>query len=164
MFQRYLLHNKLPVRFGALLITTMLFLFGSWALSYLLLPEGILRGRTAAQMLAGDDLLGGSVWLEGLRIFGLNLLIMLIVMVAPNFIRNTNRYPIGYTTVIAIAMIYGVTLGTDSFTIPMGGKIAPTLALFGRSGWLEISAYVLAVASTYSIARWQIVGNGPNKP
>ncbi len=163
MFKRYLLHENLWVRFGSLLGMVLLVLFGAWMLSYLFLPEGILRGRTAAHALAGDDLLGGSIWLEWLRILAINMAVMFLMMIAPNVIQNENGYPFGYTTAILTALIFGVVLGTDSFSISQGGKLAPTLAIFGRSGVYEISAYALAAAATVSISKYRLVGKWPRQ-
>ncbi len=52
MFKRYLMHDRLLIRFGTLLGVVMLIFLGTWTVSYVLLPEGLLRGRTAAQVLA----------------------------------------------------------------------------------------------------------------
>ena len=163
MFKQYLLHDKLLVRFGALLVVVMLFFLGSWTLSYFLLPEGMLRGRTAGHVLAGNDLAGGSVWLEWLRIFAINLGVMFVVIVAPNFLRTEGNYPFGYGTLILLAVNAGILLGTDSFSIPLGGKVPPTIAIFEGSGLYEITAYVLACAATFSITKWRLVGKWPRQ-
>lgn len=161
--KRYLLSDKLLVRLGVMLVVALLFLFASWTLSYFLLPEGLLRGRLAGHALAGDDLAGGSVWLEWLRIFAINLAFMLVAIVALNLLRSEHDYPLGYTAVIAVAMLYGVLLGTDSFTFPLGAKMAPTLAILGRSGPYEIAAYALAAVATSSLSKWQLVGKWPKQ-
>jgi hypothetical protein len=163
MFKQFLLHDKLPIRFGSLLGVVLVFFLGAWTLSYLFLPEGILQGRNVGQILAGNDLAGGSVWLEWLRIFAINLVVMLLVIIAPNVFRTEGDYPLGYHTATLIAMMYGVILGTDSFTLSMGGKIAPTVAIFGRSGIYEIAAYVLAAAATVSISKYHLVGKWPKQ-
>ena len=63
MFKRYLIHDKLLVRFGTLLGVVMAVFLSAWTLSYFFIPEGVLRGRLVGQVLAGNDLAGGSVWL-----------------------------------------------------------------------------------------------------
>jgi hypothetical protein len=163
MFKPFLLHDKLLIRFGSLLGVVLVFFLGAWTLSYLFLPEGILQGRNVGQILAGNDLAGGSVWLEWLRIFAINLVVMLLVIIAPNVFRTEGDYPLGYHTATLIALMYGVVLGTDSFTLSMGGKIAPTVAIFGRSGIYEIAAYVLAAAATVSISKYRLVGKWPKQ-
>jgi hypothetical protein len=163
MLRRHLLHEKLSVRFGVLWGMVMLFFLGAWTLSYWLLPEGILQGRTAAQVLAGTDLAGGSVWLEWLRISVLNLGVMFLVVVAPNVFRTGRDYPLGYVTVTLIAAVFGIILGTNSFTVSVGGKLAPTTAVLGSSGFYEISAYVLAAAATAWISKYRLSGKWPNQ-
>jgi hypothetical protein len=163
MVKRYLMHDRLLVRFGALFGMVFIVLLGAWAVSYLLLPEGVLRGRTAAQVLAGIDLAGGRVWLEWLRMLAINLGIMLLVMIAPNILRTEGDYPLGYSTVTLIAAVFGVTLGTNSFALSLGGKLPPTMAIFGSSGLYEIAAYVLATTATISIAKYRLVGTWPKQ-
>lgn len=163
MIQRYLLHEKLLIRFGALMGIVLIALLGSWGLAYWFLPEGVLRGRTGAQLLAGNDLAGGSVWLEWLRILVLNLAAMFLLVIAPNTLRSAGGYPLGYGTVLAITVIFGITLGTDSFSISMGGKISPSPALFMSSGVYEIAAYVLAATATVSIAKYRLAGVWPKQ-
>ncbi|NTW96925.1 MAG: hypothetical protein HGB28_00025 [Oscillochloris sp.] len=163
MFKRYLMHDRLLVRFGTLFGMVMIVLLGTWSLSYLFLPEGILRGRTAAQVFAGNDLAGGSVWLEWLRLLAINLGIMLLVMIAPNILRTAGDYPLGYSTVTLVAAIFGVTIGTNSFALELGGKLPPTLAIFGSSGLYEIAAYVLAATATISITKYRLVGTWPKQ-
>jgi hypothetical protein len=163
MLKRYLMHDRLLVRFGALLGMVVIVLLGAWSLSYLFLPEGVLRGRTAAQVLAGNDLAGGSVWWEWLRLLVINLGIMLLVMVLPNIVRTKGDYPLGYSTVTLVAVVFGVTIGTNSFAMALGGKLPPTLAVFGSSGLYEIAAYVLATTATISIAKYRLVGTWPKQ-
>jgi len=158
MFKRYLLHEKLHIRFGALLAVVLAALLGAWVVSYLLLPEGFLRGRSAAQALAGGDLAGGSVWLEWLRLLAINLGVVSVSIIAPNLFRTASDYPLGYVSTTLIAAVFGVTLGTDSFAVSLGGKLLPTLAILGSSGLYEIAAYVLLATTTVSIARYRLVG------
>ncbi len=163
MFKRFLLHEKLLVRFGALLGLVLLIFLGAWALSYAFLPEEVLRGRNVAQILAGNDLAEGSIWLEWLRILAINLGVMLLLIIAPNVLRTEGDYPLGYGTVTLLAIVFGVTLGTNSFTISLGGKLPPAAAIFGSSGLYEIIAYVLAAAATASIAKYRLVGKWPRQ-
>ncbi len=117
-------------------------------MSYLFLPEGLLRGRSAAQVLARNDLAGGSVWLEWLRILTLNLGVMLSIIIAPNILRTPGDFPLGYITVCVQAAAFGITLGTDSFTLSLGGKLPPSLSILESTGLYEIAAYVLAATAT----------------
>ena len=157
MLRRYLTHEKLLVRFLTLLGTVSVLFVVVWMLSYSFLPEGLMRGRSGAQALAGVELTGGSVWLEWLRIFALNLTVAALIMVPGNLIRTKSDYPLGYVTVAASAALYAVTLGTNSFTFPMASRIPPSLVILGSSGIYEFAAYILAVSATVCIARWRIV-------
>jgi hypothetical protein len=163
MFHRYLLHDKLMIRFAALSAIAVVLFVGVWTLSYLFLPEGILRGRNLGAVLAGTDLAGGSVLLEWLRIVAINLGVMLVLIVAPNLLRTEHDYPLGYLTAVILSILYAVTLGTGSFALAQGGRIMPSLAVLGRSGPYEIAAYVLAATSTYSIAKARLKGRWPKQ-
>lgn len=161
--KRFLLHEKMLIRFTSLLALVLIAFFFTWTLSYLFLPEGLLRGRSAAALLAGNDLAGGSVWLEWLRICAINLVVMFVLVAAPNLLRAEGDFPLGYTTVSLIAVIFGITLGTNSLAFSLGGKLAPTWAILGSSGLYEIVAYVLAAAATTSISRYRLVGRWPKQ-
>jgi hypothetical protein len=163
VFKHYLIHDRLLVRFGALLGVSMAVFLSAWTLSYFFIPEGVLRGRLVGQALAGNDLAGGSVWLEWLRIFAINLGVMLLLVVAPNVFRTAGDYPLGYISVTLMAVVNGITLGTNSFTFLLGGKVPPTLAIFGSSGLYEIAAYVLAAAAATSISKYRFMGKWPKQ-
>jgi hypothetical protein len=155
---RYLLHDDLLVRFPALLLADAVVLLAAWTLGYLLLPEGILAGRTGAAVLAGTDLAGGSVVLEAARLLAINLAVVGCAIVAPNLVRQ-GGYPLGYSALAVITAVFGVTIGTNSFAVSLGGKMPLSLEVFGSSGLYEIAAYALAAAATVSIVRWQVVGS-----
>lgn len=162
-FHRYLMHDRLAVRFMTLIGVTTLIFITTWMVSYYFLPEGFLRGRNVGAVLGGADLLGGSVVVEWLRIIAINLGVMGVLIVVPNLLRTEHDYPLGYTTAVILSILYAVTLGTDSFALSAGGRIAPSLSILGRSGPYEIAAYVLAAASTYSIARSRLKGRWPRQ-
>ncbi len=163
MIKRYLLHDNLVIRFAALWGGVMLLFLGVWTLSYLFLPEGLLQGRNLAQTLGGDTLAGGSVWLEWLRLLAINLVVMLGVVVAPNVLRTVRDYPLGYSTVTLLTLLFAITLGTNSFTLSVGGKQPPSFAIFTSSGLYEITAYLLAAAATLSLAKYRLVGQWPKQ-
>ncbi len=119
-------------------------------------------GKTAAQALAGDDLAGGSVYWEGLRIFALNLT-MMGIFVAANLFRADGNVPLGYVAVAVNALMFGVIIGTNSFTLSQGAKVPPSLGIFSSSGIYEIAAYVLAAAATVSISKYRLIGKWGEK-
>jgi hypothetical protein len=62
-----------------------------------------------------------------------------------------------------VSCVCSVTLGTDSFGIPLGRKVPPSLTFLGTPGFLEITAYVLAAAATASISRYRLAGRWPRQ-
>lgn len=163
MFQKYLLHEKLPVRFGSLLGIVLIAFFAAWFVGYYFLPEGALRGRNVAQALSGSSLAGGSVWLEWLRILAINLGAMFLLVIAPNLIRSPHNYPLGYSTVAILAVVFGMMIGTNSFTLSLGSKQPPSLMVLGSSGLYEIIAYVLSAAATTSLSSYRLIGQWPRQ-
>ncbi|HNT75081.1 MAG TPA: stage II sporulation protein M [Anaerolineae bacterium] len=81
----------------------------------------------------------------------------------PNVLRTARDYPLGYSTVTLLALLFAVTLGTNSFTLSTGGKQPPTFAIFTSSGLYEITAYLLAAAATLSLAKYRLVGQWPKQ-
>jgi hypothetical protein len=158
-----LLHERLIVRFLALLVSVAVLFLLAWTFSYLFLPEGILRGRTGAAILAGETA-ASSFFVEWLRIAIINFSICLLTVIAPNLLRGGTGLPFGYYTVCVQAIMYAVTLGTNSFSLPLpDGPLAPTFAVLARSGPYEISAYILAATATASISRWAMHGRWPRQ-
>ncbi len=147
--KRVLCHERLYVRFLALFGLGVILFTLTWTLSYLFLPEGVLRGRTGSAMLAGDDA-AGSFIAEWLRIVALNLAAGSLIVVA-NRIYRFKGFPLGYLIPLAWLTIYAICLGTNSFSIPLPERMAPSLAVLGRTGLYEIAAFTLVAAATYSI-------------
>lgn len=143
--------DRLVIRFWALYGVGLLLFFVAWTVSYYVLPEGVLRGRTVAAVLAGQDA-ADTFFLEFVRIAGLNLLIATVCVLVPNRLVSVGRLPLGYLPPLLWAVMYGVVIGTNSFTISGLERLAPSLAVFGRSGLYEIAAYCLLAASTHDIA------------
>lgn len=148
---RLLRHESLLIRFLALYgLGLALFLF-AWVISYRFLPEGVLRGRTGAALLAGETA-SESFTLEFLRIAAVNLAVTLFFVALPNRLLLVSCVPLGYFPPLFWCLIYGVMLGTNSFTIPLAGRIAPSLEILTHSGLYEIAAYALAAVSTHNVA------------
>lgn len=145
-----LCHEAWYVRFLALLGLSMALFVLVWTVAYYLLPEGVLRGRSGAAALAGEEA-AASFILEFLRIVAINLLPMGIVIYANRLLR-VGGYPLGYLPPLIWALNYAVTLGTNSFSIPLPEPMAPSLAVLGRAGPYEITAYVLVATATYGIS------------
>ncbi len=120
----------------------------SWTLSYILLPEGFLRGKTLAGLLNPRRDSPAAMFVH----VGLwNLLFGYGGVIYMNRFR-VDGLPAGYVITWMFWAFYGLLLGTNSFAFPGPAKYAPSFTLlWGRSGFFEISAYTLAAAAT---ARW----------
>ena len=151
MENKFLFNDSIIVRFislfviGAILFTTV------WYLSYHLLPEGLMRGKTGAAIIIGSD--AAPTMLEEWGKIVLYNLVALFVIVLINFIRFRDRFPLGYITPLGLIALYAVFLGTNSFSMPMPEPMAPSLAIFGRGGPYEMIAYMLVAVATYNQSR-----------
>lgn len=151
LIRRYLLHERLEVRFAALLGLGLIAMYGSWSLAYVLLPEAALRGQSGAATLAGNAP-ASSVLVEFARIAAINLAAVILFVGLPNRLLHVNGYPLGYLPPLLWFVHYGALLGSNSFSIPMPEPLPPSLEVFRRSGVYEIAAYCLIAASTHAIA------------
>jgi hypothetical protein len=133
----------------------------TWTLSYYLLPEGILRGRTAAGVIAGSEA-ARSFWAELARIVALNLFAMVMIVLA-NWSLKVRGYPLGYLLPLYHSIAYAVILGTNSFSIPLPDRMAPTFQVLTRSGVYEILAYTLMAAATYGISTNRLLRLVPSR-
>jgi hypothetical protein len=146
---RYVNHDDVLVRFVSLWLVVAGVFTAAWILSYYLLPQGFLRGGNPA---ATADY-AGSVSREFLTLFGWNVAVSLIAVVA-NTLRSLHT-PLGYVIQVVQAPRYGATWGTGSLAIGTGERIAPSLAvLVERSGPMEITAFVAIVVATRGVMLW----------
>ena len=153
---RLLLSPRLSVRFAVLLSLGVLTFVLCQAIAFWWLPEGLLRGRNAGALVTGDEA-ASSFIVEWARIAAFNLMILLLFYVGANLIRFSNGVPLGYYTVIVMQVYFSIITGTNSFTMPEEGKIAPSFYWLVTPGFYELAAYALAAAATYEISRWQDV-------
>ena len=148
--KKLLKSDKIKMRFLGLYLLSLIFLFLSWFIAYYFLPEGLLRGRTALSSFAGDSA-ASSIILEFFKIFILNT-IAFSVIIAGNYILRVKYFSFGYLVPLAWTILYGLTLGTNSFAIPVSEKLAPGWRVFLRSGPYEMMAAVLLAVATDQIA------------
>lgn len=152
--KRLLCHERLYVRFLALFGLGIVLFTLAWTLSYYFLPEGVLRGRTGSAILAGDEA-AGSFIAEWLRIAALNLMAGSLIVLS-NRIYRYKGYPLGYLIPLAWLTVYAAFLGSNSFSIPMPERMAPSLAVLGRTGLYEMAAFTLVAVATYSINLYKV--------
>jgi hypothetical protein len=147
---RYLEHDNVVVRFFTLYLLGLALFFAAWTLSYLILPEGLIRGISPLAGMAGDTA-ADTLLKEFLIIFGVNLLGFLAIIIS-NLLLRVRTISFGYLVPLAWMIMYGLILGTNSFSLPLGEPMAPTLAVFGRSGLYEMMAAALLAVATNSIS------------
>ena len=122
----------------------------AFAIGYLLLPEGALRGsaitiwgEVAAQQT--------SFWLEFLVIIGFNLGIASLIGIVVN-LQRVNGLPAGYVFIFVQGILSGIVAGTNSFV----SQVISPYTLEGwlvalRIGYLEFFGYVCIVAATIGV-------------
>lgn len=152
---RFLCNDRLLPRFLSLMGFSAILLLLAWTVSYALLPEGILRGRTPAGVIPSGDEAAGS-FLAAFTPIAIYNLVAVVFIVAANRIFRVRCYPLGYLLPLYLSANYGVLLGTNSFTIPLAEPMAPSLEVFSRSGVYEIAAYALVATATYGISTYRV--------
>ena len=151
MENKFLFNNSIIVRFISLFAIGAILFTVAWYLSYHLLPEGLMRGKTGAAIIIGSE--AAPTMLEEWGKIVFYNLVALFVIVLINFIRFRDRFPLGYITPLGLIALYAVFLGTNSFSMPMPEPMAPSLAVFGRGGPYEMIAYILVAVATYNQSR-----------
>ena len=145
----YVNHENLLVRFVSLWFVVASAFTAAWVLSYLFLPQGLLRGGNPGASTG----YAGSIEREFLWLFGWNVGVSLIAIGA-NTLRSVNT-PMGYVIEVIQAPWYGAVWGTGSLAIGTGARIVPSLTvLVERSGPMEITAIVAIVVATRGVMVW----------
>lgn len=122
----------------------------AWWAGYHWLPESVLAGKTPAANLPLEHL---PLWPRAAGIFAWNLVWAGLFAGAANLVR-VRRLPLGCVAVLALWVLYGLTLGTNSFAEPLAVRPAPSLALLlQRAGIIEMSAYLFVTVATARQAR-----------
>ena len=147
-------HKNIMIRFIGLYLFGLLIFIAAWFLSFYLFPEGLMRDTSLASKLAGSEI-SVSMGKELIRIFVVNL-IMSSVIILFNMSFRINNIPLGYLIPPIWFLLYGLILGSNSFTFAMAQRIGPSLSVLGRSGLYELAAYTLITVSTYNISRFEI--------
>jgi hypothetical protein len=140
------------VRVVTLWLVGVVLFVGAWIASYYLLPERALSGVVVSPGLVTES---PDAWSTFAQLIVVNLVLGMGSIIFGNHFR-IGRVPIGYVSPLFWAALYGVFLGTNSFDVSAGGKIAPTFAVvWTRSGVLEITAYLMLAAATVRLVVWQ---------
>jgi hypothetical protein len=152
--RKFICHKNIILRFIGLYLIGLFIFLAAWFLSFYLFPEGLMRDTSIASKLAGSDI-SVSIGKELIRIFIVNLT-MGTVIILFNLSFRVNNIPLGYLIPPIWFLLYGLILGSNSFTFAMADRIAPSLSVLGRSGLYELAAYTLITVSTYNISRFEI--------
>jgi len=148
--KQFLGNEKVIIRFLTLYGIGLILFFISWITAYYLLPEGFLRGVGFLGKLAGDKATDNMIG-EFVIILGLNFLGWSFIIIG-NYILRVNYFSFGYLIPLAWMIMYGFTLGSNSFFIPLEEPLTPSLSVFSRSGLYEMMAATLLAVATHSIS------------
>jgi hypothetical protein len=152
--KRFLCHDRLLVRFLSLYASGLVLFVMVWFLAYLLLPEGVLSGKTLSSRLAGKGP-AATFMAEFARTFAINLACSALIIYA-NWEARIKGYPLGYLIPMLWFAAYAMVLGTNSFGMPLPHRMAPSFAVLHRSGLYELAAYTLLAAATDSLPRHEM--------
>jgi len=142
-------HDKIYIRLFSLFHFGLILFFLSWIIGYYLLPEGVLQDiriinyltRDLSLLESAQDYIYYAVFYIG--VFGFILI--------GNFIMKVKYFPYGYLIPLAWMVLYGLTVGTNSFAVPMEMAMAPSLAIVSQAGLHEILAASIMAVSTYDL-------------
>lgn len=138
---------KRLLAFVRLVVILIVLLFGTWLLSQLLLPEGVLRDYFSRLF---AERVGEFTWI---KILLANLLPFLGVQFM-NLFRVGKRAG-GIYVLPLFWIVYGISLGTNSFVFA-GERVPFSLAiLWERTGFTELLAYTLGYEASRDWALWQ---------
>lgn len=158
----WLQSDKLSHRIVSGLTLGLAFMYLSWAIGYFLLPEGVLRGKTGAGIISES-------FSESISVFQLaliwNMVIAFIVIPLVGLLA-IGRLSLAYVLAVGNYALYGIFLGTNSFSNPRPAPLAPNLDVFTGTGPWEIGAYMLvaaAVANRYQFRQKSWMGGGTTR-
>jgi len=154
MENKFLFNDRIIVRFISLFVISAILFTAAWYLSYYFLPEGIMQGKTGSAIIVGSE--AAPTMLEEWGTIVMWNLGALFLVILVNLIRYLDRFPLGYINPLGSTALYAICLGTNSFSIPMAERMAPTLAVLGRGGPYEMAAFILVAVATYNQSRFAL--------
>lgn len=155
IIKKYLMNNKIIIRFTSMLILGAVIFTIFWFISYYTLPKGLLRGKTISSEIVGVTE-KTNFYSEWFKITGYNLMVALVIILL-NLILWLETLPLGYILPYANIILYSIFLGTNSFSIPMPERMAPSFEIFLRAGPYEMMGFLLIAAATYNQSRFALV-------
>lgn len=146
--QNFLVSRSLTVRLASLWAIGVLLCLAAWSTGYVLFPEAFFRGLLPAPEFIPSHAPVASTMLS---ILLYNVILAAGLIVAANLFR-VGWFPLGYLPVLAHWTLFGLLLGSNSFQISKGAKVAPSLTrLLTTTGFIEISAYTFIAAASVTL-------------
>lgn len=152
--KKHIMNEKIAIRLLSLLTIGIILFIISWILGYYFMPEGLFQGKVVSSKVVGAEK-STTFLAEWGKIAGYNLGVI-ILMVMLNLILWLDLFPLGYMMVFGNVALYGLFIGTNSFTIPMPERMAPSFVIFTRSGPYEMLGFILVAAATYNQSRFAL--------
>ena len=130
MIVDWLQHESLMRRIAAGLAVGLACLYVAWTAGFLLLPEGVLRGKTGAGAVS-------AVLPEDLGVFFLALAwngVVAFIVMPLVCLLALKRLSLGYVLAWGNFALFGLFLGTNSFGNPRPEPVPPGLDVFTSTG------------------------------
>ncbi len=115
----------------------------AWYVSYLFLPEGLLRAGPSG---IGFSAAGGALTAAA--------------VLAGNLLLRIRGLPAGYLAAAWGFLYAGVKAGTNSFLVPYAQRITPTFRVFSRGMIYEMLAWAILAAASCGWARFELDRRG----
>lgn len=150
LHQRALTSDRLLPRVLSSFIIGLCTMFAAWWIAHLFLPVGLLRGSTAAATVvaATNEML--PTFAQAL-LWNSAVAFLLVPLVSLLSLRSLS---LGNVLVWGNFALYGIFLGTNSFSVVRDRITEPHLAVFLGTGVWEIGAYSLVAAVFATRCRW----------
>ena len=162
MLINWLQSDRLHRRIVSGLALGLAVMYLAWMIGYVLMPEGVLRGKTGAGFVSGVLHEDASVFLLALI---WNSATAFVVMPLVGLLA-VGRLSLGYVLGLGNFALYGIFLGTNSFSNPRPEALPPGLHVFGATGPWEIGSYMLvaaALATRYRFRQKHWLGGGTTR-
>lgn len=156
-FRKYLTSENVYLRIAVTCFLFVVIFFAITAISYFLLPEGILRSKNPTQNWDTSN----SVLVSTLQIFLFNQLSVVVILIGNVFSSRKESeqtyFPVGYLAFFTQISINAITLGTWSFsvvteTVPLLDRIMGTFDILHRAGLWEMFGQLLILCATAKIS------------
>ena len=158
----WLQSDRLHRRIVSGLVLGLAVMYLAWTIGYFGLPEGVLRGKTGAGVVSNVLPEDASVFLLALIFNGA---VAFVVMPLVGLLA-VGRLSLGYVLGLGNFALFGIFLGTNSFSTPRPEALPPGLHVFGATGPWEIGSYMLvasALAMRYRFRQKHWLGGGTTR-